>query len=68
MHPQVNNMAGRIKHMERSHRSVSKKNNEGTYTPFRRKAYSISYAKQRKMTLGESLAKLLRRALLAKAN
>ena len=56
-------MAGRIKHMERSHRSVAHKHNEGIYNSFGRKAYSVSLVKQqRRETFGQSLVNALKRA------
>lgn len=51
-------MAGRIKHMERSHRSHNK--NYGMFNQFHRNAYKVSYYKNERKTVGQRLSQLLR--------
>lgn len=56
-------MAGAIKHMERSHRATAAKRNSGTFNHFYRNAYAVSYARQqKKMTFGQHLKNMLKRA------
>lgn len=56
-------MAGAIKHMERSHRSVAVKRNTGMFNHFHRNAYTVRAIKQqRKMTFGQHLKSALKRA------
>lgn len=50
-------MAGRLKHMERSHRSHRRDAN--VFLGFNRRAYSVAYAKQQRMTLGQKMAQML---------
>ena len=56
-------MAGAIKHMERSHRATAAKRNSGTFNHFYRNAYTASAARQqKKMTFGQHLKSMLKRA------
>lgn len=52
-------MAGRLKHMERSHRSYRQTQQYGVFNQFHRNAYRVSTYKQQKLTLGQRMAKLL---------
>ena len=60
LHQQVNKeeciMANAKKHMERSHRSVSHKRNEGIFNDFSRRAYSVGYARSQRKTLGQKIS------------
>lgn len=50
-------MAGAKKHMERSHRSVSQKRNDGIFNSFAYKAYTTELIKQqRNMTIGQRIS------------
>lgn len=49
-------MAGAKKHMERSHRSVSQKRNEGIFNDFARKAYTNAYSKVQRKTVGQQIS------------
>ena len=49
-------MAGAKKHMERSHRSVSQKRNEGIFNDFERKAYYAIQRKASNKSLGQTVA------------
>ena len=51
-------MAGRLKHMERSHRSHNTK--ENIFTTFSRKAYVREDIKYQKKTLGQRFASLVK--------
>lgn len=56
-------MSGRIKHMERSHRSVSAKRNSGVFNHFHRNAYNVAMDRtQRNMTFGQGLVAALKKA------
>lgn len=56
-------MAGAIKHMERSHLATAAKRNSGIFNHFYRNAYAVSYARQqKKMTFGQHLKNMLKRA------
>ena len=44
-------MSGAIRHMKRSHRSYSKKNNQAVYNDFHRKAKLSSYKKEQRKAL-----------------
>lgn len=48
-------MAGTKRHMERSHRSVSHKRNEGIFNDFSRRAYSVGFARAQRKTLGQKI-------------
>lgn len=48
-------MAGSKRHMERSHRSVSHKRNEGIFNDFSRRAYSVGFARAQRKTLGQKI-------------
>lgn len=50
-------MAGRIKHMERSHRSH--RMNEGVFNNFHRRAYEIRFTKQQRVSLAQRFASLM---------
>lgn len=56
-------MAGAIKHMERSHRSIAAKRHTGMLNQFHRNAYKVSVVKQQKsMAFGQHLKSMLKLA------
>ena len=57
-------MAGRVKHMERSHRSHS--NNAAVFTAFQRDAYTAQYIRNSRkegMSIGQLLSSAIRKIL-----
>lgn len=52
-------MAGRVKHMERSHRS-HRKNNDAVFTQFHRNAFKLADAKIKRQTIGQRLSAMLK--------
>lgn len=56
-------MAGRVKHMERSHRSYRNRALNGIYNDFNRRAYSIKVFKENKKTVGQRFSDLFRKML-----
>lgn len=56
-------MAGRLKHMERSHRSHRNSKHAGIYAGFHRHAYTVKTLKESKMTLGQKLGRFVKKAL-----
>lgn len=55
-------MAGRLKHMERSHRSHRNSKHAGIYAQFHRRAYSEKVFKESRMTLGQKLKRVVKKA------
>lgn len=53
-------MAGRIKHMQRSHRSHNRAKEFGVFNAFRYRAYVEANTKEARMTTGERLASFFR--------
>ena len=48
-------MATAKKHMERSHRSVSHKRNEGIFNDFSRRAYIVGSERAQRKTFGQTI-------------
>ena len=54
-------MAGRLKHMERSHRSY--RSNGAEFVQFHRHAYNVAQRKETKKTFGQHMSALFRRMI-----
>lgn len=60
-------MSGARKHMQRSHRSYQQ-SKAGIFNTFERNAYSIAFAKQSKLTLGQKISQNFKNIIQASKN